>query len=290
MGRTEKQEVESLSQQFQVSMNRTIKALGVAKSTVYYKSKAYPERKRKPRKLPTPEAKAAILAITGRKSTYGVPRVKAVLKRDYGIELSRYMVHKLMKQENLLVKQGRKRGASRPHTGKIAVDKSNTRWASDITSIKCWNGQKLRFTYVLDCCDRSIIAWKAGLHMQACDIELMLQEAIFNRFGNCLPEKGALQFLHDNGPEYIERNLREQVASWQIEDCSTPVYSPQSNGMCEAFNGTFKRDYVYENCLDTPQIVHDQIQKWIDEYNQYAPHSALDMKTPNEFFNFKNAA
>jgi len=126
--------------------------------------------------------------------------------------------------------------------------------------------------------------------MQACDIEIMLQEAILNRFGDQLPEKGSLQFLHDNGPEYIERKLRKSINQWQIQDCNTPTYSPQSNGMCEAFNGTFKRDYVYENCLDNPAIVHNQIQKWVDEYNQFAPHSALNMKTPNEFYIFKSAA
>ena len=128
------------------------------------------------------------------------------------------------------------------------------------------------------------------MHMQACDIELMLQEAIFSHFGDKLPEEGELQFLHDNGPEYIEKRFREQVVSWQIEDCCTPVYSPQSNGMCEAFNGTFKRDYIYESYLDNPQIVYSQIQGWIDEYNQYAPHSALDMKIPNQFYNFKIAS
>ena len=81
------------------------------------------------------------------------------------------MVHRFMKEEGLLIKRNPARGASRPHTGKIAVEQPNTRWASDITSIKCRNGQKLRFTYVLDCCDRSIIAWKAGTHMQASDME-----------------------------------------------------------------------------------------------------------------------
>ncbi|MFT7163343.1 MAG: putative transposase [Bacteroidia bacterium] len=83
--------------------------------------------------------------------------------------------------------------------------------------------------------------------MQACDIELMLQNAIFKRFGDKLPVKGTLQFLHDNGPEYIEGGLKKSIDDWNIENCNTPTYSPESNGMCEAFNGTFKRDYVYEN-------------------------------------------
>jgi putative transposase len=75
------------------------------------------------------------------KSTYGTPRVKAILKRDYQIDLSKYMVHRFMKEEGLLITRNRTRGSSRPHTGRIAVKESNTRWVSDITSIKCWNGQ-----------------------------------------------------------------------------------------------------------------------------------------------------
>lgn len=263
----------------------------MAKSTVYYKSKDYPEeRKRTTRKELDQKSKTSILAITGKKATYGTPRVRAILKRDYGIDLSKYMIHRFMKEEGLLIKRNRTRGSNRPHTGQIAVAEPNTRWASDITSIKCWNGQKLRFTYILDCCDRSIIAWKADLRMQACDIEIMLQEALFNRFGESLPKKDTLQFLHDNGPEYIEKRLSKSIAEWNIINCNTPTYSPQSNGMCEAFNGTFKRDYVYESCLDNPAFVQEQIQKWVDEYNHYAPHSALGMKTPKEFYNFKNAA
>lgn len=72
--------------------------------------------------------------------------------------------------------------------------------------------------------------------------------------------------------------------------CNTPTYSPRSNEMCEAFNDTFKRDYVYESCLDNPATVHNQIQEWADENNKYAPDSALGMKTPNEFYNFKSVA
>ena len=228
--------------------------------------------------------------LTDKKSTYGVPRVKAILKRDYGVNATKYMIHRFMKEKGLLITRHRKRGSSRPHTGRVSVDEINTRWASDITSIKCWNGQKVRFTFIMDCCDRSIIAWKAGLSMQACDIEMMLQEALFVRFGGDLPAENQLQFLHDNGPEYTENQLQDQIKKWNVVDCSTPTYSPQSNGMCESLNGTLKRDYVYESCLDNPEIVMNQIEKWVDEYNGFAPHSALNMQTPKEYFNFKNAA
>lgn len=271
-------------------MNRTIRTLGVAKSSIYYKAKEYPDRKRTARKELNEQMKSAILELTGRKATYGVPRVKAILKRDYDLNVTKYMIHRFMKEEGLLITRHRTRGSSRTHTGQIAVEVPNTRWASDITSIKCWNGEKVRVAFLMDCCDRSIIAWRAGKHMQAVDIELMIQEGLYTRFGEVLPPKGQLQFLHDNGPEFIEKNLKTSLKSWNVDDCNTPTYSPQSNGMCEALNGTFKRDYVYESCLDNAQTVLNQIPKWVEEYNTFAPHSALAMKTPNEFYNFKIAA
>ncbi len=118
----------------------------------------------------------------------------------------------------------------------------------------------------------------------------MLQEAIMARFGGELPNGHKVEFLHDNGPEYIENKLQENLVLWNVKNCHTPTYSPQSNGMCESFNGTFKRDYVYANCLDDFETVKEQIGKWVEEYNTFAPHSALGMMTPKEYFNYKMAA
>ncbi len=290
MGRTRREEVEKLSSEFKLSKNRIIKALGVAKSSVYYKSRKYPNRKSSNRKELPLRVKRLIQIIARRKATYGVPRIRAILKRDHGFKTTKYMVLRFMGEKNLLIKKDRTRGHSRKHDGKISVDKINTRWASDITSIKCWNGEKIRVAVILDCCDRSVISWLAAKHIQACDIEKMVDSALNKRFGKFLPPEGQLQFLTDNGPEFIEKELNDNLKKWNIESCFTPTYSPQSNGMVEAFNGTFKRDYVYESCLDSAEVVHSQISKWMSEYNNYAPHSALKMKTPTEYFILKSAA
>lgn len=150
-----------------------------------------------------------------------------------------------MKEGRLLITRHRTRGgSSRPHTGQLAVETPNTRWASDITSIKCRNGKKLRVAFQIDCCDRSIIALRAVKNMQAVGLELMVQEGLNSLFGETLPTLGQLQFVHDNGPEFVEKKLKWSPKSWNIVDCKTPTYSPQSNGVCEALNGTFKIDYV----------------------------------------------
>ena len=62
-----------------------IRVLGISKSTLYYKSKDYPQRQPRSRKEFSEDSKNAIFEITGKKSTYGCPRVRAILKRDYRI-------------------------------------------------------------------------------------------------------------------------------------------------------------------------------------------------------------
>jgi putative transposase len=186
----------------EVSINRTIKVLSVSKGTLYHKKKPY-VRNRCTRQPVVPEVVTAIKKICGNKATFGAPRVRAILRRDHGFALSYYRVRRIMREEGLLISRLAIARPGRSHTGKIAVEQSNTRWASDITTITPWNRDKGRFTYVLDCCDRSIIAWRFGRHIQACDIEQMFQESLMTRFGGELPDGQGLEFLHDNGPEYI---------------------------------------------------------------------------------------
>jgi putative transposase len=43
------------------------------------------------------------------KATYGAPRVKAILKRDDNMDLSKYKEHRFMKEEGLLITRNRTR-------------------------------------------------------------------------------------------------------------------------------------------------------------------------------------
>ena len=69
-----------------LSLNKMIAILGIPRSTVFYKKKSYPKRKSSPRKVVSEELKNAVLEITKKKATYGVPRVLAILNRDYNIQ------------------------------------------------------------------------------------------------------------------------------------------------------------------------------------------------------------
>lgn len=69
--------------------------------------------------------------------------------------------------------------------------------------------------------------------------------------------------------------------------CFTPVASPESNGIAEAFVKTFKRDYVRVNPLPDAATLLRQIAGWFLDYNENHPHSGLKMRSPREFIRAK---
>lgn len=54
----------------------------------------------------------------------------------------------------------------------------------------------------------------------------------------------AIQWLSDNGPQYTATASVFYAHELGLVPITTPAYSPESNGLAEAFVHTFKRDYV----------------------------------------------
>ena len=72
----------------------------------------------------------------------------------------------------------------------------------------------------------------------------MLIEAVEKRFGTVesVPSGHTLEFLSDNGGAYIAVQTRQIARQLGLKPVTTPVCSPQSNGMAESFVNTFRRD------------------------------------------------
>jgi putative transposase len=84
----------------------------------------------------------------------------------------------------------------------------------------------------------------------------------------------------DNGPQYTATASVLYAHELGLVPITTPAYSPESNGLAEAFVGTFKRDYVNGAELRDAETVLAQLGGWFDDYNTQAPHSALGMRSP----------
>lgn len=202
-----------------------------------------------------------------------------------GIRCNRKTVYHHLKRKAWLASHRRRtQRPGRRHEGKVAVLQSNQRWACDITTLKLWNQQKLRLAVIIDCADRMILAWKLQPRLTAGDVCELLREALFRRFAQQRQHAGGLEFLTDNGPEFISEPLQQLLNQLGLIACRTPCRSPQSNGLVESFFGSFKRDYLSHQPLETLAEAMKNIPAWITHYNEIAPHSALAMLSPAAFY------
>jgi putative transposase len=222
--------------------------------------------------------------IHERPVSYGYRRVHAMLKGK-GIYCNHKTVNRYMSQRLWLSSSREKRHlATRRHKGIVATPVPNTRWASDITVIKAWNREKGRFAVLIDCSDRQILSYRFKKNITAYDIQDMVIEAIQNRFGSNETLKNKIEFLSDNGPEYIKKDLKRFLENIGFVVCNTPIRSPESNGIAESFFRGFKRDYVYQSECYSFEAIQDLIDTWVNDYNTKAPHGSLGMLSPVSFY------
>jgi putative transposase len=172
----------------------------------------------------------------------------------------------------------------RVHNETIMMTRSNRRWCSDAFEIACWSKERLRVAFSLDCCDREILSYVAttgGIDGNL--IRDLMVEAMEARFGsiNRLPEP--IEWLSDNDAAYIAKETIAFAQSVGFEVCTTPYYSPESNGMAEVIVNTFKRDYVHANPLYNTQRFLKQLPKCFEDDNGLHPITTLRRTTPRKY-------
>lgn len=246
---------------------------------------------RKPRSTYSKVGDADLLAplrsLVDDRPTYGYRRIGALMNRERlkngQPRLNHKRIYRLMSQNGMLLQRYTGKPPGRAHDGKIVTIRPNLRWTSDGFEIACWDGQVVRVAFALDTCDREAMAWCASTGGISGEMirDLML-ESVERRFGAAgLP--APIQWLSDNGSCYRAHETIDFAIRLGLVPCFTPVRSPQSNGMAEAFVKTFKRDYVYVHDRPDAQTVLSQLPAWFEDYNESHPHKALRMKSPREF-------
>ncbi|WP_425273624.1 IS3 family transposase [Pseudomonas baetica] len=263
--------------------------LGVARSqlTVRIKQSVSPNTRRS-RPVNDAELVAEIQQQVSELPSYGYRRVWGLLRRARETQLLPAInvkrVYRVMRDHNLLLERRIKQpGVPRRHEGRIAVQTSDTRWCSDGFEFRCEDGAKLSVTFALDCCDREAIGWIASpTGYSGDDIRDLMLESVEKRFGDQLPAT-PVQWLSDNGSAYTAEQTRLFARQIGLQPVTTPVRSPQSNGMAESFVKTIKRDYVAHMPKPDRETALRNLAIAFEHYNEQHPHSALNYRSPREF-------
>jgi putative transposase len=220
--------------------------------------------------------------------TYGYRRIHALIRRQRHEQgappVNVKRVYRVMKAHNLLLARHTGRAEERRHDGRVAVDRPDTRWCSDGFEIDCDNGERVRIAFTLDCCDREAISWVATTGgINSSDIRDLMIESIEHRFGLVNRSPMSIEWLSDNGSPYTAHETRKFARGIGLVPRTTPIQSPQSNGMAEALVKTIKRDYARVSARPDAASVLRQLNCWFDHYNNVHPHKALGYRAPREF-------
>jgi putative transposase len=268
-------------------VKRVAETLGVSRSQLAERIRSGLKGRSSYRKSEDAELLGALRTLVDERATYGYRRIGALLNRErekVGLpRLNHKRFYRLMSQNGLLLQRYTGKPPGRAHEGQIITIRPNLRWTSDGLEIACWNGEAVRVAFALDTCDREVMAWcasRSGISGEM--IRDLMLESVERRFGTgSLPHP--IQWLSDNGSCYRAHETIDFAIRLGLVPCFTPVRSPQSNGMAEAFVKTFKRDYVYVHDRPDAQTVLSQLSAWFEDYNESHPHKALRMKSPREF-------
>jgi putative transposase len=273
-------------------MKTICETIGVARSNVAARAAGRTPRRRGRPPLPEDELLAEIRTVIADLPSYGYARVWAVLRRRAVVEgrqpANRKRVYRVMRVHGLLLHR-HAGGGERRHDGTVAVPVSNLRWCSDGFEIACDNAEKVRVAFALDCCDREAMGHVATTEgIKGDDVRDLMVVAVEQRFGQVDRLPATIEWLSDNGSCYTATETRKFARDIGLLPLTTPVESPQSNGMAEAFVRTFKRDYVAVNPKPDAATVLKSLPVWFKHYNELHPHRALGYRSPREFIAYRS--
>lgn len=218
--------------------------------------------------------------------TYGSRRLSRVLNRDHGFSVDRKRVARLMKLMDIAPCWPKPR-TSMPGAGHKVfpyllrdqeINRPNQAWCADITYIPMAQGYCYLMA-VMDWYSRKVLGWAVSTTM---DTGLCLEA-----FRMALKEAG-------RAPEIMNTDQGSQFTSaeWigEMEQHEGLRISMDGKGrwvdnvFIERLWWSLKYEDVYLRAYDTPRDLECGVGAWLDRYNSYRPHAALDGLTPNQSY------
>jgi putative transposase len=261
-----------------LNLKESLKAVGLAKSSYYYKAK-----KRAKRPL-DPKLVTALSSLNNYELVYGYRKVTRWLKKKKGIIANHKAVLRHM-QELHIIQPRKIKGPKATHQLAHEIPKhSNIRWEGDLTYVWCGkDGQGYLFTFV-DCYDNEILGDCFGQRCRSQEAIEALRKAVHKRFPEGIPKGRKLFVRVDRGTQFISNAFRKEAATLGVilEFCG--VRCPDDKPYIESFFSMYKKEEVYRNEYDNfPQALTGwySFKKW---YNEDRLNQALDYLTPKEMF------
>ena len=161
-------------------------------------------------------------------------------------------------------------------THELPITRPNQVWAADITYIPMRRGFVYLFA-VMDWASRRVLSWRVSNTLTTDFCIEAVQEAI-NRYG--LPAI----FNTDQGCQFTSLEFTSLLKDNGIQISMGGRGCWRDNVFVERLWKSVKYEEVYLHAYDSVTEAKRGLEKYFTFYNQRRPHTALDDKTPDEFY------
>jgi putative transposase len=220
--------------------------------------------------------RARLRELGAERRRFGYRRLHVLLRQE-GLVMNRKKTQRLYREEGLSVRRrrGRKR-ATGTRAPLIAVAVPNARWSIDFVHDQFANGRRFRILNVIDDVTKECLAAIPDTSISGKRVARELS-ALINRRG-----RPAL-VVSDHGTEFTSNAMLAWSSESQIAWHFIAPGKPMQNGICESFNGRMRDEFLNETLFVNLDHARSAIVRWVVDYNERRPHSALGYQTPAAF-------
>ena len=288
---SEKQEIIHMVVRSEIGVNRTLREIGLNKSTFYNWYNAYTEKgveglipnkrcvNRQWNSIPQQQKNLVVkLALdypqlSSRELAYKITDEQQVF-------MSESSVYRILKFRGLITAPA--------HIFLSAADEFTSKtgfvhqmWQTDFTYFKILGWGWYYLSTVLDDYSRYIVHWELCSNMKVDDVKRTVDTAIVKAK---LITKQPPRLLSDNGSCYIATELKSYLKDQhQMEQVHGRPNHPQTQGKIERYHRTMKNIVKLDNYY-TPEELENALEKFVHTYNNERYHESLQNLTPADVY------
>jgi putative transposase len=177
--------------------------------------------------------------------TFGYRRLWALLRFGEGLRVNRKAVYRVLKLKGWFVHQRVATPRPRVQGRSSRAQRSDERWAMDLTHVSRGADGWGHLTAVIDCHDREVPGFEFALRGRAKEAERALEEACLARFGTLRPAGPTPALRSDNGLIFQSRRFRAACRDYRLRQEFITPYTPEQNGLIERFFRSLKEERPY---------------------------------------------
>ena len=287
---SEKLEIIRIVEDSELGVKRTLKELGVNRSTFYEWYRNYldhgleglkpkvPVRKTFWNKIPDNERNKVVEFALERPELS--PRELAChITDNQDWFISESSVYRILKQRGLITSPAWIVMAAADEF-KDKTSRIHQQWQTDFTYFKIIGWGWYYLATVMDDYSRYIITWELCSNMETDDAKRVVGEAILE---SGIGKDQRPRLLTDNGSCYISGEFKKFIEDVDLGHVQGAPYHPQTQGKIERYHRTMKNVVKLENYF-YPDELRAALESFVHYYNNERYHESLGNMTPADVY------